>query len=220
VLEAMRARRRQPGILSTMTSLWMIRAAVVLVALTAAGTAAAAPGDPATETADRGHRWQLGAFAQVGSGYRAVVPYNSEFCGTAGESVCLGRSPTRLDLGASLGVGRSVELLLEGQFGVERDFGSGSDAVGPRVLAFAPGIDLRVGELGAGHVYASIQVVIDASQFPQADVVDFAFRNEERVQFDVNDDLGLYVFFADVLGARRWLRFELEGGVGIYSRFL
>ncbi|MBI4511921.1 MAG: hypothetical protein HY698_19970 [Deltaproteobacteria bacterium] len=167
------------------------------------------------------HKGQVGVHAQAGAGYRVLMPYNSEFCGQAGKTVCTGRSPTFLELGISYGVTRSIELLADVRLGLETDFGAGS-AEGPRALAIAPGIKVFVEETGLVKFFSTLQGVVDFTDFAFTGVkegADLGLRNVNGILIDLHANYGLYAHFGETFGLRRWLRFEIDGGAGIQGRF-
>jgi hypothetical protein len=47
---------------------------------------------------------------------------------------------------------------------------------------------------------------------------DFAVRNSNGFMFEVMRNLGVYVQFGETIGFVRWLRFEIDGGLGIQAR--
>src|SRR5512132_2572398 len=110
----------------------MRRLACVLgLLLSLASTAVADSGDDDEDSTRGTHLRQFGLYVQPGIGYRVLFPYNSEFCGQMNKSVCVGRSPIFLEVGANYGVTRSLELIADVRLGVEGDFvppGSTADA--------------------------------------------------------------------------------------------
>lgn len=204
-----------------------MRAAAVIVGAAVAlapGRAVAEAGEEPGDGRDgRDGRLRLGASVHLAAGARALFPYDGEYCGSSG-SYCLGRAPIRADVNASVGILSRLELLFAVQLGVERDFGELSGAEGPRPLAIAPGILGRLSESDHVRFDSTLQVVVDFADYDQVSGSDLAFRNENRVVFELAE-LGAgavtsgYVFFAETVGVRRWLRFELEGGAGLVTYF-
>jgi len=47
---------------------------------------------------------------------------------------------------------------------------------------------------------------------------DFGVRNANGFMFEVMRNLGFYVQFGETIGFARWLRFEIDGGVGVQAR--
>src|SRR3954469_9957048 len=76
------------------------------------------------------HDKQFGLSARLGLGVRGIATYDTAvYCGATDTSttsgfapVCTGRSPVSLDLEASYGIARSIELTLEMRIGFEQDF--------------------------------------------------------------------------------------------------
>ncbi|HET6612413.1 MAG TPA: hypothetical protein VFG83_10500 [Kofleriaceae bacterium] len=177
-------------------------------------------GDKITED---GHRHKVGAGLRLGTGYRAVFPYNDEFCGELKDdggpaNPCIARAPARLDVALTYGVSERFEVLFDVQLGLERDFGANPRGEGPRVVAFAPGIGGRLATIGKVGFYSSLQLVIDVGDYEQANEADLAVQNLSRLQVDI-DRFGIYGFFSETVGWKRWLRFGLFGGIGGEVRF-
>jgi len=173
----------------------------------------------------QGHKGQGVANLQVGTGYRALFPFDEEYCGQlddagANESNCVGRSPAMLGLQLGYGVTRSLELYAELGIGLENDFGDrATPNDGPRPKFFAPGLRAYIADLGPTQLFSSFQFVIDFTDFQQVDGNDFAVRNLNGLQLDLHPTFGTYVYFGESVGFRRWLGFTVEAGVGIQARF-
>ena len=169
------------------------------------------------------HKGQFGVHAQMGLGYRVLFPYHEEFCGIAGKSVCSGRAPFFVELGLSYGVSDSIELLADVRLGTERDFAEGAEQ-GPRALVVAPGIKVYIDNDGGTKFFSTLQLAIDFTDFAATtsgleDATDFGVRNVNGVLFDISKQLGFYFHFGETIGFARWLRFEIDGGLGIQGRF-
>lgn len=201
-------------------------ASAVALACAHSTAVASPPADDDATTADteaQGHHHKLGAGLRVGTGYRALFPYDDEFCGAlkddgAPANPCIERAPARLDVALTYGLTDSVEILLDMQLGIERDFGAAPDRDGPRVVAFAPGIGGRLATFGEVGFYSAVQLVVDVGDYEQADGADLAVQNLNRLQVDIGR-YGIYGFFAETIGWKRWLKFELFGGAGAELRF-
>ena len=48
---------------------------------------------------------------------------------------------------------------------------------------------------------------------------DFALRNVNGILLDIHRNYGMYLHFGETIGFVRWLRFEIDGGVGVQVRF-
>ncbi len=201
---------------------------LALVAALATPASAVAADERAADLGDNGDAGssltgRLGVSLHLASGTRAIFPYDGEYCGSSG-AYCLGRSPLRVDLGVSFRVSPSVDVLATGQLGIETDFGASSGDSGPRLLALAPGILGRLSETDVVDFVSTAQIVLDASSYDQVDGLDFGLRNENRVVLrlgEIGPDITAsgYVFFAETLGLRRWLRLEAEAGAGAVAHF-
>ena len=169
------------------------------------------------------HAGQAGLHLQPGLGYRVLFPYNSEFCGQAQKSVCSERSPAFVELGLSYALSSTVELIGDLRLGVESDFGApGSDADAPRALAFAPGARFYLDDEGALKFFMTLQGVFDLTDFSGAagvdDGMDLAVRNVNGILLDLNRHYGVYLHFGESIGFLRWLRFEMDAGLGVQVR--
>jgi hypothetical protein len=168
------------------------------------------------------HKGQVGIHAQVGQGYRFIAPYGEEYCGTSG-SVCTAAPPPFLDLGISYAPTRSLELLVEMRLGITTDFKpqrAGSDS--PRPFVFAPGIKYYVDDSGSAKIFSTLQVSFDRTDYSAsgaATSTDVGVRNVNGVLLDVHRTFGIYLHVGMTLGFVRWMRFEVDGGLGIQARF-
>lgn len=196
-----------------------------------------APAKPAKPAKPRlleySHKGQLLVSARFAVGLRAIATYdNGVFCGDTDPMassgfapVCTGRSPFGVDFELGYGVARRVDAFLELRVGIEADFGASSGATeGPRVLHVSPGARFFFSDAGRSKLFTTAQLVIDASGYKDgagaSRGTDYGVRNLSGVWFDLDRAYGFYVFIGETATFSRWLRFELEGGVGIQGRFL
>ena len=219
---------------------WGVVAAIMLAAgvrvarAQAAGDAEAAEPGTTSPTATEeeraraagfSHKGQVGVHIAGGIGYRGIFTYDEEYCGElkddgGNRSPCLGRSPFGLDVGLGYGVARTLELFVEMRFGLEKDFGPAPNMSGPRPRAFSPGIKLYLGDLGpTTKFFSTLQLPIDFTDHEQLDKNDFGIRNINGLQLDVHHTFGIFLYFGEQVSWRRWLRFEVEGGLGAQVRF-
>jgi hypothetical protein len=197
------------------------RVALLVVAL--AGPAAAKPRE--------GHLGQAMLSLRTAVGLRALVPYDgADFCGesdpqtsSGNAAVCTGRAPMSLDLEAGYGVDRKVDLLLELRIGLESDFGATSASDGPRMFHLAPGARFFFSDSPTMKLFTTAQLVLDFAGYEdlagEGRGVDVGVRNMNGLWFDIKDNYSAYVYVGEVLTFARWLRFELEGGVGVAYRY-
>lgn len=201
--------------------------------LVLAGTAAAHGGTPTRRPRDvRDHRHQVGLALSLPVGLRILSPYDGEYCGdtsietaTGNSPVCAGRSPLSLDLTLSYGVKARLEVIAEVRLGLERDFATtrfDPAGTGPRVHHVAPGIRALYSDAGTSKVFSTAQAVIDFSSYGDDGGgtlgVDVGVRNLNGLQFDVDERWGFYGFVGETVSFTRWLRLEIEGGIGIQGR--
>jgi hypothetical protein len=178
----------------------------------------------ATGTDGFSHKGQFGVHIQPGTGYRVLFPYNEEYCGQADKAVCTGRSPVTLTVGLSFGVTAGLELLGEVQLGLESDFSGLSGAEGPAPLFFAAGARLYVDSDGQFKFFSTLEGTIETTDYTENGVLtdsgtDFGIKNVNGIQFDFHRVFGLYVHFGESVSFVNWLRFDLQGGIGLQARF-
>jgi hypothetical protein len=185
----------------------------------------------AAAEADLSHKGQLQASVRVALGLRGIATYDSEvYCGDidpqapAGYApVCTGRAPMSLDLELGYGVGRRVDLVVELRLGLERDFGAAPGDDGPRMFHLSPGARFFFSEGSRLKLFTTAQVVIDFAGYEDSLGADrgkdFGVRNLSGLWVDVSRTLGVYAFVGETATLARWLRFELEGGLGISGRY-
>jgi hypothetical protein len=165
------------------------------------------------------HKHQLGIAMLPGIGFRGIFPYaaaNDQVinCGQQGKRVCTGMLPFFIDVQPSFGFAQHWDVLVDLRFGIGTDFTTS------RQFAVAPGFRYWVDpELGF-KFFATIQGVFDATaqNDPRISNNDFGIRNSNGFMFEVMRNLGFYIQFGETLGFVRWLRFEIDAGVGIQAR--
>ncbi|MGE0870105.1 MAG: hypothetical protein AB7P03_16190 [Kofleriaceae bacterium] len=174
---------------------------------------------------------KLSASLRLGMGIRALVPYDEiDYCGktdpqtaTGYAAVCTGRAPFSLDLELSYGVTGNIEALVELRLGLERDFASipsGDD--GPRSFHVSPGGRLFYGEGARSKLFSTGQLVFDFSGYDNAAGEslgsDFGVRNLNGLWFDLHPRYSVYGYVGETATFSRWMRFELEAGIGVQGR--
>lgn len=171
------------------------------------------------------HKGQIGINIQGGMGFRALFPYDEEFCGElkgdgTGENKpnCLARSPFGIDFHLGYGVLDTLELFAQARIGLERDIGANTMSEGPRIFELAPGIRGYIGEVGSSRFFSTLQFSLDLTDY-HIDGADYGVRNTNGFQLDLHKTFGIYLYFGEVVSWRRWLRFEVEAGVGLQARF-
>ena len=103
---------------------------------------------------------------------------------------------------------------------VDLRFGILSDFTHSHEFAVAPGVRYWVDPDQSVKFYATMQGVYDATaqDNPLVRGNDFGVRNANGFMFEVMRNLGFYVQFGETIGFARWLRFEIDGGVGVQAR--
>jgi len=161
------------------------------------------------------HKNQLGIAVLPGIGFRGIFPYQEMInCGQQGKRVCTGLLPLFLDVQPSFGFAEHWDVLTDLRFGIGTDFTNSHE------FAVAPGVRYWVDPELETKFYATLQGVFDATAQHTAGIKDndFGFRNANGFMFEVMRNLGFYLQFGETLGFRRWLRFEIDGGVGVQAR--
>jgi hypothetical protein len=161
------------------------------------------------------HKYQLGLALLPATGFRVIFPYETNVsCGEQGKRVCTGLLPFFLDFQTSFGFAEHWDVLVDLRFGIESDF------TRSRQFAIAPGVRYWVDPDLPVKFFATIQGVFDGTPQNSSAVPDndFGFRNANGVMIEVMRNFGFYAQFGETIGFRRWLRFEIDGGVGIQAR--
>ena len=166
------------------------------------------------------HYQQFGIALLSGTGYRAIFPYQNQNgvtinCGQPGKTVCTGRLPTFLDVQPSFGFADHWDVLLDLRFGLEQDFTT------THQFAVAPGVRYWVDPEENAKFFATLQVAYDVTSMHDQFLKhndDVAVRNSNGFMFEVMRNLGVYVQFGETIGFRRWLRFEIDAGIGVQAR--
>jgi hypothetical protein len=162
------------------------------------------------------HLDQFGLAVLPGSGYRIIAPYQDMVpCGQQNKRVCTGWIPFFIDVQPSFGLGRHWDALVDLRFGVVADFSQSHQ------FAVAPGFRYWVDPDLDTKFFTTLQGVYDVN--PQHDPgtkdYDFGVRNANGFMFEVMRNLGFYLQFGETIGLVRWLRFEVDGGIGVQARF-
>ncbi len=199
----------------------MKRLLVCLLALTWGAKIAAADGGLDATDPNASNRGQFGLSAKFVTGYRAIFPYGDGFyCGDNSDPTrCLGRSPLSVNLGLSYRALDKLDVLMEMRLGLERDFGVDPSSQGPRIRMYAPGIRAYVRDSGGLKAFIGLQFVIDTTTYPQHDKTDYGMRGQMGLMLDPHRTVGIMLFFGPSVSWSRWLKFEIEGGLGIQARF-
>ncbi len=208
------------------------------IALLLAGTVAHAedveppkpPPKPVPASVRLSHHKQFELSIRFVEGLRAIAPYDNEYCGDTDaqntnqfSAVCTGRSPFSIDLELGYGIAQKIDLILELRLGLEADFGaSPSDVDGTRQFHISPGARFFFADGGSSKLFTTAQVVFDTSGYQDLAGgklgTDFGIRNMNGLWFDLEKSFGVYLFVGETLSFSRWLRFELEAGIGAQVR--
>ncbi len=203
----------------------MLLTAVLVVVARAPAAAAAPVAEPVAPVAAAfpplvhrplSHESQFGIAVLVGSGFRALLPYQEGiYCGKLNERVCTARLPVFLDVQPSFGLGTHWDLLVDLRFGLEADFAR------THQFAIMPGFRYWVGPPSQLKFFATLQIAYDATEQHNRALTgyDLAFHNSNGLMFEVMRNLGFYAQLGDTIGFVRWLRFEIDLGAGVQARF-
>jgi hypothetical protein len=166
------------------------------------------------------HYQQFGIALLSGSGYRAIFPYQNQNgvminCGQLNKTVCTGRLPVFLDVQPSFGFADHWDVLLDLRFGLEQDFTT------THQFAVAPGVRYWVDPEEETKFFATLQVAYDVTAQHVTGLKhndDVALRNSNGFMFEVMRNFGVYIQFGETIGFVRWLRFEIDAGLGVQAR--
>lgn len=172
------------------------------------------------------HGGQFKLYSQFGAGYRIIFRYNdTDFCGTAGKTVCRNFTPPWVELGVGYGITDTFEVLVDLRFGLGDDLepelspASGEDA--PKQFVISPGMRVFIDDAGSLKFFTTLQLAIDRTDYAR-DVVgketDIGVRNVNGLLVDLHRTFGVYVHVGETIGFIRWLRFEIDAGVGMMVR--
>lgn len=179
------------------------------------------------------HNGQIQASLRLALGMRAIVAYDdADYCGEADASttsgnapVCSGRVPFSMDFELGYGIARRIDLLFEMRVGLESDFNSTSFAMndGPRMFHVSPGARFFFSDAKTSKLFTTAQIVFDLAGYEDGAGVergsDFGVRNLNGLWFDLDRAYGFYAYVGETATFARWMRFELEAGVGISGRY-
>lgn len=187
--------------------------------------------DPIRSADGFSHKGQFELSLRLALGMRAIVTYDDgTYCGDIDTSatnmfapVCTGRAPMSLDFELGYGIGRSVDLLLELRLGLESDFGAVPSLDGPRMFHLSPGARFFFSDSDRAKLFTTAQLVFDFAGYEDAASqgrgADFGVRNLNGFWIDLDRAYGFYAYIGDTLTFSRWMRFELEAGVGVQGRY-
>lgn len=166
-------------------------------------------------------------------GMRAIVSYEkTDYCGATDNStstgnapVCSGRAPFSFDIELGYGIARRVEIFGELRLGLETDFHQTPQDTdpGPRMLHFSPGARFFFSDSKSSKLFTTAQLVFDFAGYKDAAGDDrgndFGVRNMTGLWFDLEKAYGFYFYLGETATFSRWMRFELELGVGFQGRY-
>jgi hypothetical protein len=170
------------------------------------------------------HRGQFQLYTQGGVGYRAIFTYNrNDYCGSAGTRVCTNLAPPFIEFGLAFAPTSSLELITDVRWGLAADFKpAGSTGDPPRQFAVAPGFRIYIDDAGSSKFFTTLQLALDFTDYSidnNAKSIDVGVRNVNGLLLDLHRTFGVYLFVGETIGFLRWLRFEMDGGLGLQIRF-
>jgi hypothetical protein len=87
----------------------------------------------------------------------------------------------------------------------------------------SPGARFFFSEGSRTRLFTTAQLVVDLAGYEDAGGngrgTDLGFRNLSGLWIDLGRRYGAYVFVGETATFARWMRFELEGGIGIQGRY-
>ncbi len=204
----------------------------VLASLLLLPAAAVADDAKSAQTGGFSHWKQFELSVRVATGLRGIATYEkTTYCGERDMStstglarVCTGRSPLTVDFELGYGIKRTLDLFLEIRIGLEQDFGATPGSTdGPHPFHLSPGVRIFFSDSSHIKLFTTGQLVLDFAGYENAAGeslgTDFGVRNMSGVWIDLDRAYGFYAFAGETATFARWLRFELEGGVGIQGRY-
>jgi len=196
---------------------------LVLLASKAGAQEAPAGGQERTATATDASTTQIGLALMPGLGYRFIVPYDDgrncgDSSGDPSTRVCTAALPAFLDIQAAFGLSPRLDAIADFRMGLAKD--GHIQGVG-RQFAFAPGVRFWLDQNRKVRLYATVQALFDSTNQGSAGVekADFGIRNSNGLMYSPTRHWGLYVQLGETLGLRRWLRLEVDAGLGVQARW-
>jgi hypothetical protein len=189
------------------------------------------PVKPVPASVRLSHHKQFELSLRFVEGLRAIAPYDDEYCGDTDPqranqfaAVCTGRSPFSIDLELGYGIAPKIDAFVELRLGIEADFGSSpSDVDGTRQFHISPGARFFFADAGSSKLFTTAQIVLDTSGYQNIAGgklgTDFGIKNMNGLWFDLDKAYGFYLFVGETASFARWLRFELEAGIGVQGRY-
>jgi hypothetical protein len=190
------------------------------------------PKPPAGASLGYSHKGQIELSLRLPIGLRAIAPYDSaNYCGATDASakfgnapVCTSRAPFSLDFEVGYGVHRRIDAFVELRVGLEQDFSSTPATTdGPHPFHISPGARFFFGDGGTSKLFTTAQVVFDLAGYKAATGLDrgadLGVRNLNGLWFDVDKAYGFYGYIGETATFARWMRFELEAGIGFQGRY-
>jgi len=178
------------------------------------------------------HDGQFGLSVRFADGVRAVTTYeDSTYCGKSDATtssgyapVCVGRTPFQVQLEASYGVKRKLDVFAELRLGIEADFGASPTMDnGPHIVSLSPGLRVFYSEGRQSKLFSTAQLLFDFSSYKDASGIakssDFGVRNLNGLWFELDRSYAAYVYVGETLTFVRWLDFSLEAGAGFQVRY-
>jgi hypothetical protein len=188
-----------------------------------------APAAPATGYS---HKGQILVSLRAALGLRAIVSYDKgDYCGATDNAtssgnapVCTGRAPFAFDLELGYGVAQRIDAFVEVRLGLEPDFAaSPGQKDGPRMLHVSPGARFFFSDSKTSKLFTTAQLVFDFAGYKDLGGAsrgkDFGVRNMNGLWLDLDRAKGFYAYVGETATFSRWIRFELEIGLGFSARF-
>ena len=185
---------------------------------------------PSARKAALHHKYQVGVEIGFGWGYRFIKPYGDIWCGERDDgdnaAFCLSPAPAFMNIGLSFGGSRHVDVTADFRYGLIKDRLSERNP-----LVLAAGARFWIDPNAAFKWAFGLQFFVDMTQqdgdkqkrpdyeAPKQDEIDVGGRFYGEMHYDLLRYVGFYIRLAGVVGALRWLRFELEGVAGVQARF-
>lgn len=165
------------------------------------------------------HGGQFKIYSQVGIGYRLIYRYDTnDYCGQAMQTQCRDFTAPWIEVGAGYGVTDSFEILTDLRFGLSGEFAP-PETKAPKMFVISPGVRVFIDDAGSIKFFTTFQLAIDRTDYKGVKTAtDFGVRNVNGLLVDLHRTFGIYAHIGETVGFARWLRFEIDGGLGMMVR--
>ncbi len=175
------------------------------------------------------HRLQVSVDLSLALGAAFRVTYSDTvWCGqgdplSENDTFCVGLAPPALDIGIGFGVLDALELLAEFRVGMM------NDTLGNRPLVLMPGLRIWIDPTLPFKIGLALQLVLDFTRQDSATQqghlpekgtkLDLGVRFFVQVQYDFLRYVGIFARMGLLGTFQKWVGVNLEGSLGVQTRF-